>query len=100
MLYAQMDRYKTKVWADILPMLIENYNTVTHFSTKYTPSLLHFTDDSEIIQKAKLRLEQINEWWLKKNNRMFPKIKKGDYVRVSNFSFKDYRKESNLLKNS
>jgi transposase InsO family protein len=61
MMYAQMDRYKTKVWADILPILIENYNTVTHSSTKYTPSLLHFTDDSEIIQKAKSRLEQINE---------------------------------------
>jgi transposase InsO family protein len=66
MMYAQMNRYKTKVWADILPMLIENYNTVTHSSTKYTTSLLHFTDDSEIIQKAKSRLEQINERWLKK----------------------------------
>jgi hypothetical protein len=37
---------------------------------------------------------------VEKNNRMFPKIKKGDYVRVSNLSFKDYRKESNVLKNS
>jgi len=100
MMYAQMARYKTKVWADILPMLIENYNTVIHSSTKYTPSLLHFTDDSGIIQKAKSMLEQRNERWLKKNNRIFPEIKKGDYVRVSNLAFKDYRKESNVLKNS
>ncbi len=36
----------------------------------------------------------------KKNKTTFSEIKKGDYVRVSSLSFKDYRKESNVLKNS
>jgi hypothetical protein len=71
-----MNRCKAKVCTDILPMLIRNYNTVTHSSTKYAPSLLYSTDNSEIIQKAKSRLEQRNERWLKKNNRIFPEIKK------------------------
>jgi hypothetical protein len=66
-MYAQTNRYKTKVWADILPI---------HSSTKYAPILLYSTDNSEIIQKVKSRLEQRNETWLKKNNRMFPKIKR------------------------
>ena len=74
-MYAPMDRYKTKVWADILPMLIENYNTVIHSSTKYAPNLLYSTDNSEIIQKAKSRLERRNERWLKKNNKTFPEIR-------------------------
>jgi hypothetical protein len=69
MMYSRMNRYKTKVWVDILSMLIENYNTVIHSSTKYTPTLLHSTDNSEIIQKAKSRLERRNERWLKKSKR-------------------------------
>ncbi len=76
MMYAQMNRYKTKVWADILPILIENYTTLTHSSTKYAPILLYSTDNSEIIQKVKSRLEQRNETWLTRTKECFQRLKR------------------------
>jgi hypothetical protein len=51
MMYAQVDTYKTKFCANRLPMLIENYNTVIHSSTKYAPSLLYSTHNSEKYRK-------------------------------------------------
>ena len=45
MLFAHMTRYRTKVWADVLQTLLDNYNDMVHLSTGYSQNYLHFSQD-------------------------------------------------------
>lgn len=74
---------KTKKWIDILPNLVQNYNTSFHRSIKMTPEQGSLTENSKIVYgnlfppiEAKSKKE---------------KFKLGDRVRISR-KYKDFRK--------
>ncbi len=100
MVYAHMLRYQTNVWADVLQVLIDNYNTTPHLSTGYTPEYLHRSSDSQAIDKAKNKMEKRNLKWMKTYGKQFPPVKRGDPVRLSNLVFKDLRRAEALVSHS
>ena len=96
-LWGHMTRYNTNVWADVLPLLVDNYNHVIHDSTGIAPAdLEEAPQDSEAAGKAGAMMRERNRRWLKKYGKPFKEIRVGDPVRVSNLVFKDYRRKGKL----
>ena len=62
-----MTRYKTKVWADVLQSVMDNYNNMKHSSTGYSPIYLHAGNDERAIEKARQKMEKRNEKWVKQS---------------------------------
>ena len=92
-----MTRFNTKVWADILDYVIANYRSMKHSSTGFIPAELHTTKDKLKINKARDKMLKRNKKLIEKSgSKQFKQVVVGDYVRVSNLVFKDYRKVINI----
>ena len=99
MLYSHMTRYNVKQWIDVLPALMHNYNTILHGTTGTTPTELHFTKNESLITFVRKKILKRNQKWIQKSNEKSKQtIEVGDYVRLSNLVFKDFRKKGKLEK--
>ncbi len=97
MMYAHMMRYSTKVWVDVLPAILTNYNSVVHSTTGFPPTFLHMTVDKRIIEQVSKKVLKRNHKWMKQNFKHYKPIKVGDPVRVSLLVFADFRRESTFV---
>jgi hypothetical protein len=78
---------KTRVWIDVLPDLVSNYNNTEHSVTKSTPTEMlnggRTSHETEVIRKTgnKGILKQAAKM-IKSNTRRFPQLHVGDAVRL------------------
>jgi hypothetical protein len=101
LLFKHMSRFKTKVWIDVLDKIIDNYRSIKHSSTGYSPECLHMTKDFSKIKKAREKMLMRNSKWLQQSKKKhFKDISIGDYVRVSIEVFKENRKHCKYSKKS
>jgi hypothetical protein len=96
MLYAHMMRYKTKIWLDVLPRLVENYNETVHSTTGFAPSVLHTTQNEAVLSQVRDKVLKRNQ----KYARYYKPISVGDPVRVSLNVFSDYRRATTFATRS
>lgn len=94
MLYAHMMRYRTNVWVDVLPTLVENYNDTIHSTTNFSPSKLHAMHDEAVLLKVNDKIFKRNQKWRQKYARHYKSVSIGDPVRLSLNVFSDYRRQT------
>lgn len=61
MLYAHMMQYKTKIWVDVFPQLVQNYNQMTHSTTGFPPSVLHVTQNKTMLSQVHDKIFKRNQ---------------------------------------
>jgi transposase InsO family protein len=94
MLHAHMTRFGTRVWADVLQLLLDNYNNSLHASTRFAPAYLHRARDAEAERVARERMQARNAGWIRKYGKRFAPLQVGDHVRVGLLVFADFRREA------
>ena len=65
---------KDKTWVDMLKPSLNRYNTQVHSSTEMSPNKAHDLKNAIEVKSSRVLKE--------KNNRKYPNIREGDYVRV------------------
>jgi hypothetical protein len=81
---------QTNRYIDVLPKLVQNYNEAYHNTTKDEPVDLYKPKDQIDRKKLKAARHSIREQAdriAEKDHRIFPEVKKGDYVRVMQLKF-------------
>lgn len=83
LLYANMTAKDTKVWLDLLPACVSNYNNTLHTTIKTTPTAL-LNSDWRGQNVAAKNIKQAAKSVLNNNKRLTGElIKVGDHVRVT-----------------
>ena len=96
MIYRHLSLFNTKKWNDVLPLLLENYNTSQHSSTGLSPIELQdavLSENEIILQEARKRLKTRALKMLHKEDDA-PNIQIGDSVRIAATTMIDERKKT------
>ena len=96
MIHRHLTQFSTRKYNDVLPLVLQNYNTAKHSSTGFAPTELqqaYMEDNKEILSKSfeRLTTRAIKMLTPEITN---PIIKKGDTVRISIHTMKDVRKQT------
>ena len=97
LIFSYMTEHRTKKYISALPTLVKNYNTTTHGVTKLTPEYLVDGATSEEQAEVKRNIHDQAKRLLD-NKMRFPKLQKGDKVRLALTAFSDVRKDLKFRK--
>jgi len=82
LIYQHFTQFNTKKWVDVLPSLVENYNTSIHSTTSQRPNKLHQETQQKVIQKVAAGIRDKALRQVESTKKKFTDLKKGDWVRV------------------
>lgn len=83
LIFQHFSLYDTKKWTDVLPKLLENYNSSIHSTTGKRPSELHLKNrNSKAVKEAKTKIVKRAKLAIEQTHKEFTELKRGDWVRV------------------
>ena len=101
MIYRHLSQYQTKKYNDVMSLLLENYNSVKHSSTGFSPLTLHTLyqvqparDADVVIDRVRTKLTNVAKKMLTPVPPHQARVKKGDIVRISARTMSDERKNT------
>lgn len=97
-LYRTMTLYDSKQWADVLPLVVKNYNTRKHSAHGFKPLDLYRTLDESMMSLANKRLGKYREKRILKIPHVKETVFDGSHVRIAQSSFPENRKNAFLQK--
>jgi len=89
---------KNKRWVDILPTIVQNYNTTYHSTIKTTPMEAHQLSNVDIAEEVHGNIRRKADKMIAEDKRQLPEIKVGDYVRLSLLTLAEERKQGTFRK--
>lgn len=66
---------------DVLPNLMDNYNSSIHSTTGKRPNELHTTIDAKVVKEPKKRIVKRAKTMVEHTKKEFTNLQKGDWVR-------------------
>jgi len=79
LIFQHFTQFNTKKYTDVLPLLVENYNTTIHSSTREKPNNIHNLPQSkQVLREIKIKARDS----IQHTQKQFVNLQKGDFVRV------------------